>query len=271
MEDKKLQKLDKILNLAYEDYASQDEVVELFNGLTEGLKSLRTELESLISSKDRSTKNSIETISSYIEKLETKIVSLITECTQSSQLEIRSLSVRFDKELSDLRVSIPSPIDYSAEFSLIESNIAKIEESLSKIKSDSPQEVRDKLESLKNDDRLDISAIKGWDTIGATISESVVERAIGIVDSRTSFLLNKVSNLQAQVNALSSSTGGLVIEAPISGAINGSNTVFTFTTAPAYLSIDDTNKFEGTDYTRVGTTVTITNGSPPVNSIKGIS
>jgi hypothetical protein len=66
----------------------------------------------------------------------------------------------------------------------------------------SPQEVRDYLELLQGDERLDISAIKGLDLNKhyASLSDSIINRAIGIVDNRTSFLINKVSALQTKVD-----------------------------------------------------------------------
>jgi hypothetical protein len=74
---------------------------------------------------------------------------------------------------------------------------------------ESSEKIRDKLEELKGDERLDISAIKGVGKKLGKISDDILNRAIGILDSRTSFLINKVSNLQEQVNRGSStSTGG---------------------------------------------------------------
>ncbi len=64
---------------------------------------------------------------------------------------------------------------------------------------DTPVEIRQKLESLKDDDRLDISAIKGVEKSNTTLSDSIINRAIGIVDQRTSFLINKTSSLQTEV------------------------------------------------------------------------
>ncbi len=55
-----------------------------------------------------------------------------------------------------------------------------------------PVQVREKLEALKDDERLDKSAVKGLENI---IDQPVLDRAIGILDQRTSFLINKVSNL----------------------------------------------------------------------------
>lgn len=61
-------------------------------------------------------------------------------------------------------------------------------------------QVRDKLETLKKDERLDVSAIKGLTKRLTKFGDDLLNRAIGILDQRTSFLINKVSNLQTQVN-----------------------------------------------------------------------
>lgn len=56
------------------------------------------------------------------------------------------------------------------------------------IKDLSPQEIRDSLELLQGEERLKASAIDGLD-------KEVTDRAIGIVDQRTSFLINRINNL----------------------------------------------------------------------------
>lgn len=61
-----------------------------------------------------------------------------------------------------------------------------------------PEALRDKLELLKEDERLDVKAIKGIDNV--KLSNEIIDRAIGIVDQRTSFLINKVSNLSDKVD-----------------------------------------------------------------------
>jgi len=57
---------------------------------------------------------------------------------------------------------------------------------------DTPTQVKDKLESLKGESRLDKSAIKGLDKV---IGQEDLDRAVSILDSRTSFLINKINNL----------------------------------------------------------------------------
>jgi len=63
---------------------------------------------------------------------------------------------------------------------------------------DTPTQVRDKLELLKKDERLSKSAIKGLDNL---VDQPILDRAVSILDQRTSFLINKVSNLQTKVES----------------------------------------------------------------------
>lgn len=81
---------------------------------------------------------------------------------------------------------------------------------------DTPAQVRDKLSSLKGDKRLDKSAIKGLEDI---IGQTDLDRAVSILDSRTSFLINKINNL--------GNTGGGGGSGPFSG-ITGTPTEIAY-------------------------------------------
>lgn len=125
---------------------------------------------------------------------------------------------------------------------------------------DTATQVRDKLESLKEDERLDVSFIKGLEKREATLTESIINRAIGILDSRTSFLINKVSNLQTQVNNIPVSVPGSVTytETPV-GVINGVNKVFTTAHTMTYIysfALSGGFLHPGTDYNAAGNTIT---------------
>lgn len=71
---------------------------------------------------------------------------------------------------------------------------------------DTPEQIRNKLETLTGEERIDISFIKGIEKREASLGDSLINRAIGIVDQRTSFLINKVSSLSNTVSTLGSSS-----------------------------------------------------------------
>jgi hypothetical protein len=84
---------------------------------------------------------------------------------------------------------------------------------------DTPSQVRDKLESIKDEnEKLDISAIKGIGSRDMTLSESIINRAIGIVDQRTSYLVQSVSNLREKVEKqqVGAGTGDALVANPLS-------------------------------------------------------
>lgn len=61
---------------------------------------------------------------------------------------------------------------------------------------DTAEQVRDKLETLKKEERLDIKAIKGVEKLTSEIENKTnanTERAISILDQRTQFLINKAT------------------------------------------------------------------------------
>lgn len=61
-----------------------------------------------------------------------------------------------------------------------------------------------------------------------------------------------------------SSAPTIPVESP-----DGSRTTFTFATKPKWVSVDGVNKFETTNWSYSGTTLTVTDGAPPVNSMVG--
>ncbi len=84
--------------------------------------------------------------------------------------------------------------------------------------TDKPEVIRDKLETLTGDERLDAKSIKGLEK---GVTQDTLDRAVSILDSRTSFLINKVTNVQTQVNnipnpnsiAVITDSAGAVIDA----------------------------------------------------------
>ena len=113
---------------------------------------------------------------------------------------------------------------------------------------DTPEQVRDKLEELTGEDRLDKSAIKG-------LAEEI-ER------------LEKIKN--TRVVSVGGLRQSLFFEIP-SGAVNGVNTVFEFSTIPNpnllfFVVNGQLLRGSGIDYTLSKRTITTTT-APPTNSI----
>lgn len=116
---------------------------------------------------------------------------------------------------------------------------------------DTPLKVRNKLESLTGEERLDKSAIKGLDEEIAQLKQGgsrtgwgahpLTVQSSGTVVGKVVRNINFSGGLTATANASGVITviaTGTGYQAPTSGTVNGSNTVFVFTTAPNAVIVD---------------------------------
>ena len=85
---------------------------------------------------------------------------------------------------------------------------------------DLPEQIRDKLETLKGKERLSKEAIQGLEDL---IDKLALDRAISILDQRTSFLINKVNNLPTPVPSREYDNGnsGTAITLNFNNGLNG--------------------------------------------------
>lgn len=107
--------------------------------------------------------SSIKDIRQEITTLLSKTESKLSEIDKVYKGQIDSLDKRFTNEITAVKASIPTPQDmtaYNAELKRIKASIPKIP---AIPPSDKPEQLRDKLETLKDDERLDKSAIRGLD------------------------------------------------------------------------------------------------------------
>lgn len=99
---------------------------------------------------------------------------------------------------------------------IIESVLERID-----VKAETGESIKEKLQELKGDKRLDRSAIKGFDLM---VEKSYVDRAIEILDERTQFLINK------RTSSLLSGLDDVLITNPTAGDLlfyNGTNWINT--------------------------------------------
>lgn len=93
--------------------------------------------------------------------------------------------------------------------------------------------IRDALEGLEDEERLDKKAIKGLESF---IQKEDLDRAIGILDQRTSFLINKVSALASQGTSGGGTIGGSIAATQVAFG-SGVNTI----TGSSNFTYDGTN------------------------------
>ena len=205
----KLEKLNKLLELTQNDTITPKQVEKFLGVVLEVIKKSKDNLEQL-------TKEQLATINISVAYIENYCSSMMDSMESKSKSTIEKL----DKKLSDATDLIKEVKKIKAVMDSMESKskstIEKLDKKLSdaldkklsdatdlikevkKIKKDglngSPdtaEEIKIKLEGLKDDNRLDISAIKGTDIFSTKVN---LDRAISILDQRTQFLINKQTN-----------------------------------------------------------------------------
>ncbi len=123
-------------------------------------------------------------------------------------------------------------------------------------KEQTAEKMRDKLETLKDDERLDASAIKG------IVTDKMLADEIATLQNRTQLLIQ----IATQRNVTSSSSGtisGYTVETPSGAlydqALGTGGITFTVTATPVYIVADGTTYFNGAGYSIAGLTITMTN------------
>jgi len=198
---------------------------DLFNKVVESLFQHQQEITSLTDNHRTQTDQSTQ------EKLNQAL-----EKVNNAVLEVKSYIL----EAQALKPENPDPEDV-ATLVLDKIKLPEIKDPI----LDTPKEIRDKLESLKKNDRLDIKYIKGWENFRDEIVNHAVTQARGLLYA--GLLENGTSG-----------TGGAATtwETP-SGIVDGSNTSFTATHTPIYIISDGATYFENAGYTLSGLNITM--------------
>jgi hypothetical protein len=146
---------------------------------------------------------------------------------------------------------------------------------------ESPQAIRDKIETLKDDERLDLSAVKGINLL----EKNILDRAISILDQRTSYLIQKVSALNERPSGtgvlspttfdftdLTNQNLSTVLTSNSITLAGDSNTVWPFVMEGASTPLMSVNgaAFATSGNARAGDTIRVRQTSSPSNSTEVI-
>lgn len=287
VQEKKVQKLEKIISLLNEGLTKKDfatafeKVVDYIKNIEKKndveIKIIKTLVDSFLKDLRKEYEFNLKETRGNVENIIALVANEIKKISEQHEakmdfVEDRMAEVESEKIVEQVLAKIP-PIEIPP---------------IPKIIPETPEETRDKLESLEGEERLDKSAIKGLEEIYEAIK--VGKKGVQLIGGARGIQLYINGTKKGLVQALNlipgtnmtitylaafgrnditfdASGGGISVETP-TGTVNGSNVTFTVSNAPSYIVVDGVSKFETLHYTYAAGTITITDGAPPVQYIR---
>lgn len=269
-EEKKLERLNKILEIANEDYATPDDLIALSEALLGVITTHKAQLDKVIADEKAEYVKEKQDIVKLLNEKEKSLKYLISELGRAYSDDNAITSAKFAKEVKRLEKKIPSKIDLTEIYSAIESLKAGINSFPTELTINN-EAIRDGLELLQGDERLDKSAIKGLDELIddlRSIAGKGQPQAVGVRLLRYLSDVNIEGITDGQGIAWDTATnrfipvtlgsgGGSVTVTTPTGSVNGSNTSFTSAVVAKWIDTDTGRYYPNFGYTRSGTTYTL--------------
>jgi len=172
--EEKLKQLRELFEMTNKSYASVQDVakivVEVGKVLRENNQTNDKKIENLVFLLENKLQSTLNEVKNSKEDVEKKITESSTLSTSVKSL-IDQLKTELNKKINDFEYKIPRQVDLTPLQRKIEEIESKIPE-IPEVVLDSPQEVRNKLESLKGNDRLDKNSIRGIEELEKDIQNT---------------------------------------------------------------------------------------------------
>jgi hypothetical protein len=263
--EKNMQKLTRLLSLMDEDSLTKEDFLKAFQNVVELVKKMQSKNQeefALIQ----------ENFKLMSEKMRGDNVSSVSELkSQANDFvsgEIRRMRMELDAKLTAIDEKMASVQDGEDGETII--GPAGKDGS-----PDTPEQVRDKLEKLSGDERIDASAIKGLEK-GANITDKRISligggrgvylyvdgvkkgniKTLNLIPGTGVALTYALSYGRNDITISSSSTALGILTA--TGTVNGSNAAFTFVSKPNFVISDGASYRENKGWTWTGATLTVT-------------
>lgn len=270
LNDKKLEKIQKLLEIANEDFATPAEVIQAMEAVLNVINTERDRINALIEAKSTQGEALNAKTLKYLDEKEKGLKYLISELGRSYSDDNALTVNKFLKEVKRLEKKIPNKVDLTEIIAKIESLQNGINSFPTELTSN-PEAIRDALELLQGDERLDKSAIKGLDELIddlRSIARTGQPQAVGVRLLRYLSDVNIEGITDGQGIAWDSATqrfipvtlgggGGSVTVVTPTGDVDGSNVTFTNANTAKWIDTDTGHYYENFGYTKSGNTYTM--------------
>lgn len=184
--DKKLEKLQKLLEVANEDFATHDDLIQLSEAILSVITTEKKALLDALKDGGNDNKKEQEKVIALLGEKEKNLKLIITRLTYETEQAIATVDSRLSKTLSSEIKRLERKIPTKTDLTGLESEISAIKEGFNTLPTEltiNNEAIRDGLELLQGDERLDKSAIKGLDDLIEdlrTIARTSQPQAVGV-------------------------------------------------------------------------------------------
>lgn len=263
MNDKYTQKLKNFIQSIEDGGVSKDELIKSIEAIVSYVKEIKDNLSKDLDKEKANTEsqlndidNSISELSTVIDNLRIHIDRCMSDMEDSASEEMSSMKDMMSKELDDLK----EDLEEKTNFIELETRVKNLED---EEYPEAPEvdiiDIRNRFEALKQEDKLDKSAIRG-------LEDELKRLEKKIDDKQSTGGTGGVTNLRIQ----QAFKYILKTESP-TGTIDGSNTTYTVTQnifAVLSMSINGETIAQLPNYTISGRTITFSSPLPSAYSGK---
>lgn len=261
--EKQLEKLKKLMEVATEDVATPDDLLKLTETLVNVIAQERDKLLLKLQAQKADTDGAIADALRVLDQKDKSLRLLVAQLTKSNADTVTTLVKRLSSEVKRLERKIPSRTDLSG----IESQIEAIQAALQTVPTEitaNPEAVRNALELLAEDERLDIGAIRGLENYSELVelmktvhpSNFNIGKVIRSLRAGSGVTIDVTDPNNPIINAIGGGSGS-TYETP-TGTVDGVNVTFTVSDIPKCIFYYGTPLFEGANgYSRSGLTITM--------------
>lgn len=282
-EERKLEKLQKLIETANDDFVESEDFSTVIEAVMVVVREIEARLSTKLTTGDNDLDAKISEISKELRQTEAGLEDLIFNAKQSLAVDVKTQLLKIFDEISRVEQLIPNATDLSG----VEQKITDLASKIPTIPDPlTSQQIRDSLESLKGNERLDKSAIHGLDEWLETNISKTGGKPVTVFGARGTHLYidgvkkglvntlnfaagNGMTLAYSKENGLDTLTfvstggggsgGGTLAKQLVSGIIDGSNLVFTVPTAfvgKSIIILDSQTFVQDLDFTISGTTIT---------------
>ncbi len=183
MDEYKLKKLEELIRVVDKDQPSSEEIAEVLTvvmGVVEGVKQT---LEKRITYSENTTDKEINRLDQRVDSTESKLETAQRTLTEKFDKKILTATTKLENAVSKVEGKIPSPTDLTQIEKQIK-ELRKLWDNQKEPEEITPIQVRNKLESLKGDERFDFSFVKGLDEKFAKV-EAEVSKKGGVIGGQS--------------------------------------------------------------------------------------